>query len=152
MDLPDTITIQINDQTGQPVPDIIVQLTVKSGNRNAYQILSPKTGSDGHAQITKPDFIGQFEDHWEMGLMDYNGTVESASPDVQVSLFDPSWHIANPEACLAWPLFKNEQGHWASRQAQYEHLVSCANPHYLATPKPVNLETNNKISLTVSKP
>ena len=152
MDLPDIITIQVSDPSGQPVPGIIVQLTVKSGNRNTYQILSPMTGRDGLAQITKPEFTGQFEDHWEMGLMDYNGTVESASPEVQVGLFDPTWHMANPEACLAWPLFKNEQARWASRQKQYEALVSCANLQYRAEPTPVNLETQNKISFAVSKP
>lgn len=51
--------------------------------------------------MAKNNFIGQFEDHWEMALVDYNGGIESANDNVEVYLYDPNWSIENKNLCLA---------------------------------------------------
>lgn len=81
--------------------------------------------------------------------MDYNGSVESASPNIKALLYDPSGLIKNKIFCMAWPLLKNESTRWNSREERYEYLVSCANTGYESEIKLVNLEKTNVLSLMV---
>ncbi len=151
MDLPESIEIQVHDKSRRPVEGIIIEVKVKSGTKNPYIILSPKTDSDGKTTITKQDFIGQFKDHWEMGLMDYNGTIESANQNVELYLYNPSWAIENKHLCMAWPLLKNEISLWSSRAEKYDYLISCVNPKYKAKKAVVDIEKTNLITVEVAK-
>jgi len=151
MELPEIISFNVVDKSKQPIEGIIVEIKVYSGTKNPYIILSPKTDISGKAEITKTNFIGQFEDHWEMGLMDYNGTIQEAKSKADVYLFNPEWTINNKESCLAWPLLKNEQPLWSTREEQYNYLTSCKNQKYKANKQKVNFSEANNVVVTVSK-
>ena len=151
MEAPDRISVQVIDNSGNGVEGIIIELKVVSGRKNPYTILSPKTDKNGTAQITKSDFIGQFEDHWEMGLMDYNGNIETANNEIEAYLYNPEWTIENKDSCLAWPLLKNEIPLWESREAKYEYLISCANKKYKSKLQIVNINESSDITVKVRK-
>ena len=91
MKLPEKIYLQVTNKKETKVKDIIVQLKVRSGTKNPYYIFFPKTDEDGESILSLNDFSGQFEDHFEAGLMDYNGSIKTANSEVEVSLFDPAW-------------------------------------------------------------
>ena len=149
MNVPEKITVQLQSQSVDDLSGIIVELKVIAGRKNPYFIRFPKTDSFGRAAIGRDDFIGQFKDHWEMGLMDYDGSVESASPVVEASLFDPNWSINNPKLALAWPLLAHERAKWSSREQEYASRISCRNPLFAAETARVDLSESPQISLQI---
>jgi len=151
MELPDNISVQVIDNSGKGVEGAIIELKVVAGTKNPYTILSPKTDKSGSTQISKSDFIGQFEDHWEMGLMDYNGNIETANNNIEIYLYNPEWAIENKDSCMAWPLLKNEIPLWSSREEKYEYITSCNNSKYKAKNQTVNISDSNNITVKVSK-
>ena len=72
MILPSEIRVKASCNGSHDLSGIIFQLRVRSGSKNPYHIYFPKTDSTGVAIISSEDFRGQFTDHYEMGLMDYN--------------------------------------------------------------------------------
>jgi hypothetical protein len=155
MHVPDAITVHVISDEGADESGIIVQMTVTTGQKNPYYVYFPKTDNAGIATLTRDDFISQFMDHWESELMDHVGTPESADSRALVSLYDPSWSIANRESALAWPLLKHERSKWSSREEEYQSRVSSRNLDFTATPMTVDLhETQNfvfRISTKVAK-
>jgi hypothetical protein len=129
---------------------VIVQIKVRSGTKNPYFIYLPKTDRSGSATITRDDFVGQFEDHFESGLMDYNGTVEDANPMVEARLYDPTWALRNEHLAMAWPLLTHERTKWKSRREAYEYLTSCRNLHFDVTPVEMNIERRPTIDLVAT--
>lgn len=109
MNVPNRITVHVTSDEEADLSGIIVEMSVTTGQKSPYRIYFPKTDTTGAATLTRNDFVGQFKDHWESGLMDHAGTTESADPRVRVSLYDPSWSIANRQLALAWPLMKHER-------------------------------------------
>ena len=130
MRLPDTIQVHVCCSNERPIEGIIIELIVKSGIKNPYSILLPKTDIKGYASISKKNFIGQFEDHWVMGVMDYNGSVKEAEELVLAKLYDQLSLEKNAANFLAWPLLKNESSIWESREQKYNYLKSCSNRNY----------------------
>src|SRR6266487_2709865 len=110
------MTVQVRLPTGEPVGDLIVQMKVIAGDKNPYYIEFPKTDASGMASLRREEFVGQFRDHWDQGLMDFNGTPESAQPEVEVGLYDPTPIIRDPQVSLVWPLFAYESTRWSSRR------------------------------------
>jgi hypothetical protein len=151
MNVPELITVRIVSSEDLDLSGIIVELTVTAGKKNPYHIYFPKTDRSGAATLTREDFIGQFEDHWESGLMDHGGAPESAESYVQVSLYDPSWSRANPKLALAWPLLKNERKKWLSREEEYESRISSRNGEFSASTMLVDLHQTQDIVLPVSR-
>ena len=149
MKLPEKIYLEIKSKKETELEDLIVQLNVRSGRKNPYHIFLPKTDKDGRAIISKDDFKGQFEDHYGTGLMDYDGSIETAKPEVEVSLFDPAWMIENKKLALAWPLLKNEKPKWKSRQEKYNYMISCRNPKFRMKQFLFNIEKLNCISVNI---
>ena len=147
--VPEKIVVRIKSNSAVPVADLIVHLRVQAGTKNPYFILFPKTNAHGTAELTRDDFVGQFKDHWESGLMDYNGSLESASPQVEAALFDPTWSIENRRLAMAWPLLAHERTKWSSRQEEYEYRVSSRNLAFSLTPTIVDLEGTPTIDLIV---
>lgn len=78
MKAPNKLTVQIKSDFPTKVENIISVVKVRSGTKNPFYILFPKTDSQGVAKLTQDDFVGQLIDHFEEALMDYNGTIESA--------------------------------------------------------------------------
>ena len=109
----------------------------------------PKTDEDGKSFLTQVDFVRQFEDHFETGLMDYDGSVEVANPEVEVSLFDPNWLINNKKLAMAWPLLENEKPKWNSREEQYSYMISCENLKFKMKPFLINIEESNRILVNI---
>ncbi len=149
MKIPDNIYIQIVCQRCDDLSGIIIQLKVKAGKKNPYYIYFPKTDVNGKTSIDINNFVGQFKDYWEMGIMDYDGTLESAKSLVEVSLFDPTWLIENKELALAWPLFKHEKTKWISREQQYEYMTSCRNQKFTYRPIYIDLDKTDHIKLKI---
>jgi hypothetical protein len=149
MRVPEFISTRVRSKDGTPVEGLIVTLRVSAGTKNPYLIHFPKTDQSGEARLTREDFVGQFTDHWESGLMDYNGTVEQAGPVVQASLFDPTWSLENPALAFAWPLLAHERTKWSSRREEYEYRVSCRNLHYVGPVVDADLHSTSRIDLEV---
>jgi hypothetical protein len=59
-----------------------------AGDKNPYGIFFPKTDGIGQTRLTAEDIKGQFTDHWEEALMDYNGSIEDANELVTIRLWD----------------------------------------------------------------
>src|SRR5690348_3597606 len=112
MKVPDTIQVQVRSPVDSDLSGLIVQMKVRAGRKNPYFILFPKTDVSGRATLDRAGFLGQFTDHWEAGLMDYDGGVEDASTTVEASLFDPTWLRENRGIAMAWPLLTHESTHW----------------------------------------
>jgi len=151
MKIPECIRVQVQCEGEADLSNLIVELTVRAGRKNPYQIYFPKTDHSGVATVTRDDFVGQFEDHWEGGMMDYDGTPETADSVVRVGLYDPTWSRDNVDAALAWPLLNHESTKWLSREEQYHYRTSTRNTEFVVTPIEVDLETTNEIVLPVKR-
>jgi hypothetical protein len=151
MNIPEHITARVANSDETDLSGLIVELMVTTGRKNPYRIYFPKSDVSGLATLTRDDFIGQFTDHWEAGLMDHTGTPESADSTVRVALYDPSWSLENRDAALAWPLLKHERTKWSSREEQYRYRTSSRNPEFLVSPIMVDLGETNDIVLPVQR-
>lgn len=151
MNIPGRVTVHVIGTGYGDLRGIIVELIVTTGRKNPYRIYFPKTDSLGVATLTRDDFIGQFTDHWEAGMMDHSGTPESAESTVRVGLYDPSWSLETRDAALAWPLLKHERTKWSSREEEYRYRTSSRNPELLASPTPVDLEKTSDIFLPLER-
>jgi hypothetical protein len=149
MKLPDEITVSAKCSDGTPVGRVILTLKVRSGTKNPYFIDFPMTDDLGFASISSADFRGQYEDHWEQGLMDYNGRIEDASPLVDVALFDTIRLRSNRRLAAAWPLLKNEIGRWTDRDQKIDNYLSSENERYTLQPFIHNLEASDHIEITL---
>jgi hypothetical protein len=151
MNVPERMTVRVVSTDDSDLSGIIVELTVTTGRKNPYRIYFPKTDSSGAASLMRDDFIGQFTDHWEAGLMDHSGTPESADSTVRVGIYDPSWSLENRDAALAWPLLTHERSKWSSRDEQYRYRTSSRNLEFIASPIMVDLERSSDIVLPVQR-
>ena len=151
MKVPERIRVRIDCDGDTDLSGLIVALTVKAGHKNPYRICFPKTDRSGIASLTRDDFVGQFKDHWEGGLMDHNGTPDSADSTVRVDLYDPRWSIDNREAALAWPLLPHERTKWSSREEEYRYRTSTRNTEFAVSPIDVDLEKTSDIVLPAKR-
>jgi hypothetical protein len=151
MKVPEQIQIRIDCKSEPDLSGFIVELTVKAGRKNPYRIYFPLTDYRGVARLKRDDFLGQFTDHWEGGLMDHDGSLDTADPIVQVALYDPQWSIENGAAALAWPLLKHERTKWASREEEYRHRTSTRNMEFVASRIDVDLQKTCDIVLPVRR-
>lgn len=150
MNLPESISLKVLEaRTGMPLPELLVGIRVRAGRKNDYHILFQKTDANGEARLVGDDFRGQFEDHWESGLMDYDGSISVASPVVTMYLFDVGRYRAMSERILAWPLLKNEGKKWKNRKDKFEYISSCRNAEFHPFEVEVNLEEKDRIELKI---
>ena len=119
MELPENLHAQLRCATPDDLSGLILEIRVTTGTKNPYYILFPKTDADGRAALSRSEFLGQFHDHWESGLMDYQGDVADASSTVEVALFDAERYRANEDVVRLWPLLKHERTKWASRREAF---------------------------------
>jgi hypothetical protein len=149
MIVPERIIVRVTCDYNADLSGLIVRMTVTAGLKTPYRILFPKTDGQGVAVLTRDDFVGQFKDHWEAGLMDHSGTPETASATVEVDLYDPSWSVKNRDMALAWPLLDHERTKWLSRTDEYSHRVSSRNLEFEATSILADLNVSTHIILPV---
>ncbi len=145
MNLPEKIILQIHCERSSDLSEIIVSLTVRAGTKNPYTIYFPKTDSNGETILSSEDFIGQFQDHWESGLMDFNGSISEASPDVIIELFDPVKMQSNLSVIEALPLLMHERKKWGSRSEMVSYFLGCRNASFEGKASTINLERQNRI-------
>jgi hypothetical protein len=127
MTLPPEIELKARCAEAPDLSDIVFEMQITAGSKNPYTILFPKTDVSGHTRLTAEEIKGQFTDHWEMALMDYNGSLEEAVEVVTVHLFDLAPLRQHHTDALAWPLFTHERLHWKSREERLDYLLSCRN-------------------------
>jgi hypothetical protein len=149
MKLPDKITVAAKRSDGTPVCRVIVTLEVRSGTKNPYFIDFPMTDDAGFASISSADFRGQYEDHWEQGVMDYNGRIEDASSLIVVSLFDTRHLRANRRLAAAWPLLKNEIGKWTDRNQKVDYYLGSENERWALQPFSHDLDASDHIEISL---
>jgi len=130
MTLPPQIELRARCADAGDLSGIVFEMQITAGTKNPYTILFPKTTSDGHTVLPAAEVIGQFTDHWEMALMDYNGTLENAVDIATIRLFDPAPTREHYSSLLAWPLFTHESTRWQSRQQVLDYLISCRNEQF----------------------
>lgn len=151
MKLPPVLTLKVDCPQGGDLSGLIFEMRVTSGTKNLYHIYFPKTSADGMACLTAEDFRGQFNDHGDMFIMDYNGTVETAGDSVGIKLFDPQLLLKQRDNILRWPLSKHERTVWESRQEKVDYFVSCHNPEFYFFEESVRIPLDGVILLTVGR-
>ena len=151
MTLPPVIQIKVDCPEGGDLSGLIFQMRVTAGTKNPYYIHFPKTASDGTAHITAEDFRGQFTDRHESGLMDYNGTVETAEEFVHMDLFDPRPMMEHRERLLSWPLFMHEKTVRRSRQERVDYFLSSRNGDFYFFEESIRIPPDGVIRLTVGR-
>lgn len=109
---------------------IIFRMQITAGYKNPYSIYFPKTDERGHTQLTAKEIEMQFTDHWDMALMDYNGSLEDAHELVTIHLWNPRPFREHPDDVLAWPLFSHERTRWNSRRYWFDYMASCRNDEF----------------------
>jgi hypothetical protein len=72
----------------------------------------------------------QFTDHWDMALMDYNGSLEDANELVTIHLWNAAPLREGYDELLAWPLFSYQKTRWKSRREWLDYMASCRNHEF----------------------
>jgi hypothetical protein len=130
MTFPPQVELRARCAEASDLSDLIFEMQITAGSKNPYRILFPKTIPDGRTVLSASDISGQFTDHWEMALMDYNGSLEDAVEVVTVRLFNPAPTREHYAELLAWPLFTHERTRWQSRREFLDDLLSCRNEQF----------------------
>ena len=105
-------------------------MQITAGYKNPYGIFFWKTDLIGHTRLTAEEIEGQFTDHWEEGLMDYNGSIAEANEVVTIRLWDPTPLREGYDKLLAWPLFTHQRTRWRSRRDYLDYMASCRNDEF----------------------
>ena len=151
MQLTPIIQISVSCNSGADLSGLIFGMRVSAGTKNPYHIYFPKTDAHGVTSIEATAVHGQFEDHWEEGLMDFNGTLETASQEVVFYLFDVETLQANLSMALAWPLLAYEKSVWTSRQEKVDYFLSCRNQQYNFDASAQTVPLTGRLRLEVSQ-
>jgi hypothetical protein len=130
MTLPPQIELRARCAEADDLSGILFEIQITSGYKNPYTITFPKTDSTGHTKLTGEEIRAQFTDHWDMALMDYNGSIEEANDIVTIRLFDPASLRKGYEQLLSWPLFAHESTRWHSRREWLDYMASCRNDQF----------------------
>jgi len=84
----------------------------------------------GHTRLAAKEIEMQFTDHWDMGLMDYNGSLQEANDLVTIHLWDLRSFRQHIDDVLAWPLLSYEKTRWKSRREWFDYMGSCRNDEF----------------------
>lgn len=151
MILPPIFTLQVDGPQNSDLSGLIFGIRIASGTKNLYHIYFPKTSANGKAQLTTEAFRGQFNDHGETFIMDYNGSIEAASDIVNLELYDPRLLVKAKEQISLWPLSKYEKSVWKSRQEMLDYFLSCRNQEFYFFEESVHVPPDGLIRATVGK-
>ncbi len=130
MTLPPQIELRARCAEADDLSGIICEMQITAGYKNPYTIVFSKTDSAGHTKLTDEEISGQFTDHWDMALMDYNGSIEEANDNVTIKLFDPAPLRQGYEQLLSWPLFPHQSTCWQSHREWLDYMASCRNDQF----------------------
>jgi len=130
---------------------LIFRMQITAGYKNPYGIFFPKTDSAGHTRLTAEEINGQFTDHWEEALMDYNGLIEDANELVTIRLWDPTPLREGYGELLAWPLFTHQRTRWQSRRDYLDYMASCRNDEFTFDGISVRLPETSLLYLSLGR-
>lgn len=156
MKLPERIDIQVVCDGEGNLGDIIVQMTVRAGTKNPFLIYFPKTNKEGKTSITDIDFKDQVDFQITMGLMDYNGSIETASQVVSIDLGLP-YRDKSPEDKRFLEIIRKShlQGYerlkWLSSDEMVSYYLSSRNDEFNTKPQSVEIRSNEIIQFAISK-
>jgi len=131
MTLPPQIELRAKCADVDDLSGLIFRMQITAGYKNPYGIFFPKTDSAGHTGLSAEDIEGQFTDHWEEAVMDYNGSIQDAKEFVTIGLWDPAPLRESYEDLLTWPLFTHARTRWQSRRDQLDYMASCRNDEFI---------------------
>jgi hypothetical protein len=149
MELPDKILLQAKSKGQADLSGLIFAIQVQAGTKNSYSILFPKTDVNGLAALNAEDFRHQFNDHHELAMMDYDGSVESACQTVEINLLNVQRMAES--GVLAWPWTQYERKSWKSKKEKADYFLSSANEEFFFFPLTVRIESGRTIEVTSGK-
>jgi hypothetical protein len=152
MTLPPQIELKARCAETDDVSGIIFRIQITAGYKNPYSIYFPKTDLCGHTWLTAKDVETHFTDHWDMALMDYNGSLEDANEVVTIHLWDPRPLREHSEGMLAWPLFAYEKTRWDSRNDWFDYMASCRNHEFTFAGISIRLPETTRLYTSLHRP
>ena len=151
MNLPPSFSLKVACPQAGDLAGLIFLMRVTAGTKNHYHIMFPKTTADGTAHLTAQDFRSQFKDHGDTFMMDYNGSIETASDVVAFELYDQRFMEEGQKQISHWPLSKYERTLWKSRQEFIEYLLSARNREFDFDTQSMPIARDGVINLTVTR-
>ena len=130
MTLPPQIELRARCAAADNLSGLILMMQLTAGYKNPYCIFFPKTDTHGHTRLTAEDIRGQFSDHREEALMDYDGSIEEANDLVTIHLWDPRSFREHYNELLSWPVFSHQQKRWRTRREYQDYMASCHNDEF----------------------
>ncbi len=157
MKLPERIEIQVVCDGESNLGDIIVQMTVRAGTKNPFLIYFPKTNKEVKTSITAIDFKDQVDFQYTMGLMDYNGSIETAAQVVSIDLGLRFRNKSLEDKRFIEIIRKRShlQGYerlkWSSSDEMVSYYLSCRNDEFNTKPQSVEIRPNEIIQFAIGK-
>ena len=154
MELPSKIDIQVVCDGEINLGDVIVRMTVRAGTKNPFLIEFPKTNKEGKTSITAIEFKDQVDFQSAMGVMDYNGSIETASQVVSIDLdlrYKDELLVKFLEISRKGYLDGYERLKWASSDEKISYYLSCRNGKFYTKPQSVEIRPNEIIQFAISK-
>jgi hypothetical protein len=145
MNIPEKVELDATCAEQCDLSGIVFCVRLFSGTKNPYTIIFPKTDARGRAELSAEDVRGQYTDHKETFPMDYNGTIEDASQEVELFLFNVARLKNIKRFSLAWPLASHERTRWKSRKEWYAYHASARSDEFSFPPIRVELVSTRKI-------
>jgi hypothetical protein len=127
MTLPPQIELRAKCVDTDDLSGIIFRMQITAGYKNPYSIFFPKTDSRGHTRLAAREIEMQFTDHWNIALMDYDGSLEDANELVTIHLWDPRSFREHSDEILGWPLSSWQKTRWQSPTEWFDYMASCRN-------------------------
>jgi hypothetical protein len=129
MTLPPQIELRARCAKADDLSGIIFRANHRRLQKPIWYLLPEDRRAWSH-QLTAKEIEMQFTDHWEMALMDYNGSLEDANELVTIHLWDPRSFREHPRNALVWELFSYERTRWNSRREWFDYMASCRNDQF----------------------
>ncbi len=124
--IPEEITIQLVDKSGQPVrlDNVVIGIRTFATHKNDIHISPFYTNADGQVRITKNEINKAADRHIEFGLMDYV-SLESAKPKVEIHV----WTVQEIERFINhWdPIVKQTNYFDGTEKKTLEKFKTCNN-------------------------
>jgi hypothetical protein len=130
MTLPRQIELRARCVEADDLSGIVFRMQITAGYKNPYSIFFLKTDASGHTRLTAKEIEMPFTDHWDMALVDYNGSLEEANELVTIHLWNPREFREHAESILAWPLLSYEKTRWTTRREWFDYMASCRNDRF----------------------
>ena len=84
---PEQVTFQfLDEKTKQPIPNLVILLTLFAHHKNDYDVGPEFTDKDGLVAFSRDDCLKSIQESKEMFLMDYSSSLEQCLPKVLLKI------------------------------------------------------------------